>query len=496
MPSSPALHRIRESEAWIVVVASGAGLASAYWDDSWHTTLGRDSALIPPHLLLYVSIVSVGVVLAVWALRVLASTRSVLAVLRAPGFLLAVAAAAATAAAAPADAFWHAAFGRDAVLWSPPHLLSVIATTVLLAALLIGLDGHRSRALRVGLSAALLGATQIVVMEYDTDVPQFSETLYLPLLLLTGLGTGWVIVRMAGFRFAVSLAVLSYVVFRIIILIVLAIPGWIAPDVPLALLGLLLLNLPRPVSRWRWPLAILAVSLLQLIASFTGVSSVDIASVLQASIVVAGIILVILLATLVRHPIARAGVAVLIALSAVVGTPTPVFAHDPGQGPSFGTATMTVSGNGLGETTVSIAKVETAQSVDLHPERVIARRAGQTVSGPLTQSPEVAGGFAGSIELPSPGLWFIYAEFTDGTQSLEIWLPVQQDLDATVSEQRSLYEPVGAEGPKPLIEYVTGALLLAVGAALLGWVIVAVRRRGRAVGTAAAVQRFFTEPPR
>lgn len=105
---------------WVAAAAAAAGVGSAYWDDSWHTTLGRDSTFIPPHLLLYASILTVGVVIAGWGWRRLAATRSVAAVFRTPGFALAVAAAVATAAAAPADAFWHTAFGRDAVLWSPP----------------------------------------------------------------------------------------------------------------------------------------------------------------------------------------------------------------------------------------------------------------------------------------------------------------------------------------------------------------------------------------
>lgn len=485
MPSSPARLGIREREAWVVVVAGGAGLASAYWDDSWHTTLGRDSALIPPHLLLYVSIISVGLVLAVWMVRMFGSTRSIPAVLRAPGFLLAAAAAAAaaTAAAAPADAVWHAAFGRDAVLWSPPHLLSVVATTILLAALLIGLDQRSSRALRVALSAALLGATQISLMEYDTDVPQFSEVLYLPLLLVTSLGAAWVIIKTAGFRYAVSFAVVAYVVFRILILIVLGVPGWIAPDIPLALFGLVLLDLPRSANHWRWPLAIGAVSSFQVAASLTGVSSVDPASVLRSAFVPAVIVALISLAILIRRPTAHAAHILLFALGAAVSTPSPAFAHDPGQGPSFGTATMVLSGNGSGRIEVSVSKIETTASVDLQPDRVIARRAGQTVSGTLGSSGE-AGAFSGSIQLPSPGLWFIYAEFTDGTQSLEIWLPVQHDLESTRAEQRALYEPVGTDEHKPLVEYLAGGLLLVVSAALVGWLIAAVQRSRRTVRTA------------
>ena len=43
---------------WVAAAAAAAGVGSAYWDDSWHTTLGRDSTFIPPHLLLYASILT------------------------------------------------------------------------------------------------------------------------------------------------------------------------------------------------------------------------------------------------------------------------------------------------------------------------------------------------------------------------------------------------------------------------------------------------------
>ena len=92
---------------------------------------------------------------------------------------------------------------------------------------------------------------------------------------MTSLGAAWVIIKTAGFRYAVSFAVVAYVVFRILILIVLGVPGWIGPDIPLALFGLVLLDLPRSANHWRWPLAIGAVSSFQVAASLTGVSSVD-----------------------------------------------------------------------------------------------------------------------------------------------------------------------------------------------------------------------------
>ena len=59
--------------AMVAAAAAAAGVGSAYWDDSWHTTLGRDSTFIPPHLLLYASILTVGVVIAGWGWRRLAA---------------------------------------------------------------------------------------------------------------------------------------------------------------------------------------------------------------------------------------------------------------------------------------------------------------------------------------------------------------------------------------------------------------------------------------
>jgi hypothetical protein len=136
-------------------------------------------------------------------------TKSVRVVLATPGLSLAVAAGAVTALAAPADAAWHAAFGRDSVLWSPPHLLSVVGTATLLVATLIGV-GAEHRALRIGLATSLLGAAEVVVLEYDTNVPQFAEALYVPLLVITGLGAAWVARSVVGDRFTVTWMVRCY----------------------------------------------------------------------------------------------------------------------------------------------------------------------------------------------------------------------------------------------------------------------------------------------
>jgi hypothetical protein len=474
--ASPAL---RNSEAAGAGIAAFAGLSSAYWDDSWHTTLGRDSALIPPHLLLYTSILFVGLMLALWGWRMLRASHSITALFRAPGFMLALAAAAATLFAAPADAFWHTSFGRDAVLWSPPHLLSVIATIVLLIALLIGMDPAAAWLIRISVAAALVGSAQIVVMEYDTNVPQFSETFYLPLLLLLSLGSAWIIAALLPIRLVVTATVIVYVAFRILVWVALGSVGWIAPDLPVALAGLVVLDARAGV--WRWPLAAVAVTALQLIASAIGVSSVSFAYAAQsAAVILLALALVAAVLATRRYRVWRVGAAaVLVAVSLFVGTaPSPAQAHDPGQGPSFGSATMSVTGTGDGRIRVTVSDIEAAGAEEWTEKQLIARRAGQAVTGDLGVESGGSLEFTGSIVLPSEGLWFVYAQFSDHGQTLELWMPVDRQLDVDLAERRNVYEPVGEEAVVPA-QAAVGALLLGVGAALTVAAVVAVWRRRR-----------------
>jgi hypothetical protein len=44
----------------LVVAAGSASLFATYWDDAWHTDLGRGGATIPPDLLLYGSMAIIG----------------------------------------------------------------------------------------------------------------------------------------------------------------------------------------------------------------------------------------------------------------------------------------------------------------------------------------------------------------------------------------------------------------------------------------------------
>ena len=80
--------------------------------------------------------------------------------------------------------------------------------------------------------------------------------------------------------------------------------------------------------------------------------------------------------------------------------------------------------------------------------------------------------------MPSPGLWFVYAQFATGERTLEVWVPVGQQLTGPQSQQRNLYQPVTAATPPPG-QILLGAVLLAVSTALTVAAAVTVARRRR-----------------
>ncbi|MFF9565659.1 hypothetical protein ACF1AJ_20090 [Leifsonia sp. NPDC014704] len=479
MSPSVRVRGIGQWSAWIVVIASIAGLGSAYWDDSWHTTLGRDSVFIPPHSLLYLSFASVGTVLGFWGIRLLSRSGSIRALAREPGFLLAAASAAATVAAAPVDAYWHTAFGRDAVLWSPPHLLSVIATTVLLAAILVSIADRPWPRLHIGVSAVLLAASQIVVMEYETDVPQFTELVYLPIMLFAAVAAAWVITRTTEFRFALTAAVIVFLAFRAALTVGLTAAGWLPPDLPLALLGLVAVDVLPQLPRLRWAVAAAAVAILQTLLAATGFSSVAISNTIPAAIAIAGLALMVVVTARFRSRISMAVVVVLVcSIGFALTTPSPASAHDPGQGAPFGTVTLSILGNGTGGLEVQVTDIRMAPALS-EPAHLIARRAGVTITAPLRfVGTNDATDLAGSIRVPSSGRWFVYAEISSSYGTLEAWMPVENDLSGSLTEARTLYQPAGS---KPWIfgQFLLAGLLLGTAAGLVAWLATALVRLPR-----------------
>jgi hypothetical protein len=162
--------------------------------------------------------------------------------------------------------------------------------------------------------------------------------------------------------------------------------------------------------------------------------------------------------------------------------PGSALGHDPGQGDELTTASVTARTTGeTGSLTVDLSG--SGHCTDLAPVRLTARRAGDTVTAPLERRGEC--GFAGSVDLPERGRWFLYGELQHREGQLEVWLPVHSGDDATVTDQaRSVYEPPAIEDPP--LKLVAGLLIYLVLAAILIGIPVLYRRELGPIGATRA----------
>lgn len=207
---TPRLHPV----TFALAVAAGVGwlgFPGLLWDVAWHRTIGRDSFLSPPHVLMYAGVAANGLV-AAWALTY-ARGRDAVAVFGRPvwrlgratipagfavsglGFLLAI-------TGAVMDEVWHRLVGKDVNLWSPPHLLGLGGTALIAIGLALAVAAHTRYGVRAGqrparllllfLFADLIHKSMVALDHYTLDAwgrtPDFYPfllALLLPAILIT-----------------------------------------------------------------------------------------------------------------------------------------------------------------------------------------------------------------------------------------------------------------------------------------------------------------------
>jgi hypothetical protein len=456
----------------LIVAAGLVSLFATYWDDAWHTDIGRDDALIPPHLALYGSVAVAGLTVAAWGSLVVWRSRSLLAVVRHPALLTAAAGGLVTLGSGVADAYWHEAFGRDAVLWSPPHMLAVFGTVAMIVGVLAGTRPGAPSWLLSAAGALLLGSAMIAVLEFETDVPQFSEALYLPVLLVSALFALGMLRRLVPGRFAVTRVVGTYALARLIVAVALAALGRTAPDLPLAVLGLALADLPwrRPVTAYAAGAA--GISATTLISSAVGATGAPIAGVLPVAIAVIALFLATLLVDFRLRPVAAlvlaGGITVL-----PMSSPDPALAHDPGQGEPVAQVLLTGSSDGNGTLRLAADLPRAGSAPDCC--RLLARRAGETIGGTVSVDGRRV---TGTVTVPPTGRWFVYVEAAHARGPVETWLALDASAAQRISERRDLYLPAGRaeEAGLPGAEIAAGIALYALGLAVLALAVLQTRR--------------------
>lgn len=457
---------------WLVVLAGAGAFFATYWDEAWHTDVGRDRTWSAPHVALYGSVAAAGFAVALWILMAAIPARSLRPVLRDRPLMLTAAAGVAVLGSAPIDAFWHDRFGRDSVLWSPPHMMVVLGSTAMVLGVLSGLS-TTAAAVRAGAGVLLLANAVAMVFEYEADVPQFTEALYLPILLAAGLLAVGVVRSAVPLRAPVLAVVLGYASLRVAIALGLAGLGRSTPDLPIAVLGLAAMDLPLSSTRGRVAAAAVATAALAWFASALGMASVSTGSVaVTAGPVLVGGALILLQAFRPARAATLTAFVVGGALLTVAMPARPAYAHDPGQGELVAHVDMTGVSDAHGSISLRISATDRCE--DLTPVRVVARRAGQTRNGPLRATGPCT--FAGTVDVAPKGRWFAYAEFRHREVVVEGWLPIDADQTQSLTQRRALYIPAGSGASNKTSEILLGALIYSGGIGLLGAGIFVTRR--------------------
>jgi hypothetical protein len=240
-------HEVPErvpATVYAVLFASACVLIGVLWDISWHQSIGRDSFLSPPHVAIYVGGIVAGVACGWLVLRTTFAgspaekARSVTfwKIFRGPlGAWVCIWGAIAMITSAPFDNWWHAAYGLDTKILSPPHaLLAAGIGAINIGALLLVLplqnrtgdaEMRKRFALMVALAAGLfLLMIATIVSEYHYRIFMHGSRFYVvagiafPLILAAA-------ARAADLRWAATLTAGVYTGVTLLLM-------WILPIFP------------------------------------------------------------------------------------------------------------------------------------------------------------------------------------------------------------------------------------------------------------------------
>ncbi len=159
-PFSPARYnpltheRLRFNFLGLIALFKLFVFIGAAWDIQWHVVIGRDSLFIPPHIVAGLAYVG-GLALSLAALtyetwldrqgKRLTGVIRLGGIVTSPAFLAVALSFLAGTFFTFLDDLWHRAYGLDATLWSPPHLLIMVAMSGIDFSLLLGFTAAARR---------------------------------------------------------------------------------------------------------------------------------------------------------------------------------------------------------------------------------------------------------------------------------------------------------------------------------------------------------------
>lgn len=148
LDSSPSLVRslravgaLRLAFGLTILLGSLLFLLGTSWDIQWHTYIGRDRTLIPPHIMMLTGVALSGIAALVsvcietlWGRRNAAVARNSTSFTglfqSSTGVFIAGFGALDAAIAFPLDSYWHSLYGIDVAIWAPFHIMFVIGMAI------------------------------------------------------------------------------------------------------------------------------------------------------------------------------------------------------------------------------------------------------------------------------------------------------------------------------------------------------------------------------
>ena len=136
---APSLHAVlllRLTGGLVVLLGAFVSFVGTSWDIQWHTLIGRDRTLIPPHIVMLsgitlggIAALTVVVTETIWARRSQGMAQQFTpfaGLFSGPlGAYIAGYAALNSAVAFPLDTYWHSLYGIDVSLWAPFHIMII-----------------------------------------------------------------------------------------------------------------------------------------------------------------------------------------------------------------------------------------------------------------------------------------------------------------------------------------------------------------------------------
>src|SRR5437667_6638676 len=166
-------------------------LEGTSWDIQWHSYIGRDRTLIPPHLMMLSGVTLSGisglvtvVIESGWARRnTIIKQYSVgfAEIFSGPLGAYIIGFTALTAAVAfPLDAYWHALYGIDVAIWAPFHVMFVASMGIVAlgAAYMLSSAAHLAARIGTAGSGTRRAATLGVVLALATVLSLFTLLLF------------------------------------------------------------------------------------------------------------------------------------------------------------------------------------------------------------------------------------------------------------------------------------------------------------------------------